>query len=225
MRFDPFRARLDIDVDGLRSLVLMACGDLDPADAGPQWGEAGIVVGSQLHPVVAGLAKVAIAPHRAVAIERLTEHGIAPLHIGWESNGRATLTEAGRDGEVAITATHLELLPALVLQALRFRPGAVVPGRAPVRVETDDLADLPVAIGQVRHAWRATGSWQAASADGSATVVDAGERGLWFGEPDPHDGHSLILVPAPPDDVVDRLGDIVTGRRSPLAPAAVATLA
>ncbi|MDJ0770126.1 MAG: hypothetical protein QNJ12_15095 [Ilumatobacter sp.] len=241
MHYDPTRKRLTASHDELRRLVRLVTG-LDPADtAPPEWVEAGLVADGTVHPTVAALAVTSVAGDRAVAIERLAGPSVVPLMVSWHRSGRATLTEhrpddAG-DGTLTITATHVELLPQLLLQAVGLSPDLPVSGRPAIETTAgvvDDAivslardrrvtsiaasADLSAVLEHAEHVVRATGSWQGGESDESITFICAGSEGVWLVDRDALDDDarqtSITVAPSTVVDVAARLGDVVTGRRS-----------
>ncbi len=108
MQFDPIRATLVATDDELAEL------------AAPKT-EAGD--GVQLHPTAAGIVALLASPCRSVAIERFDRGLVSPLFVAFDERGRAVLTEGAGHDRLAMTATHLELLPALLSQALRLHAG------------------------------------------------------------------------------------------------------
>jgi hypothetical protein len=193
---------------------------------------------------VVGAATLALDPHRAVLLERSDGRTLSRVHVGWARDGRAAITEQGPDGQLAITASHLALLPALVMQILRLHPGipaprerrAITTTAAAIDRHLLDVAARGHATGDelgalLTHwsgAWRATGSWQDRPADRSVTAVNAGPLGLWTLDRRDDAGTStpdspVRLLPADPSAVIAVLGDVVTGRRSP-RPATPATV-
>lgn len=224
MLFDPITATLVATDDELAELTDRAGG-----------GEEG------LHPTVAGIVGVLAAPARSVVIERFDGGVVAPLFVAFDQRGRAVLTEgAGGAGDaagaaagqpaLAMTATHLELLPALLSQALRLHAGLPAPSRpaltatagqieaalavpaptlpAPApgaeRVEAGgtEVAEprLVEVLGTMTHGWRASGCWGRGETDRSVTVMSCGPHGLWHVDRGPGD-HGP--VPIGPDDRVD----------------------
>jgi hypothetical protein len=237
--FNETRQRLELSPDELGVLVRLATGrQSEPPDG---WADAGVVADATVHPVAAAMALVAVAPDRAVAIERLAGAAIVPLMVGWHRSGRATLTEhrptEHGDGDLTIEATHFELLPALLSQAIGLEPGSADDARCPIETTAGliDDAIVDLAEGGVfgsleapdellallrngRLVVRATGSWQGAAADSSVTLVVAGVEGTWVVERDgtTADRDSPVrLVPVSPSTAMARLGDVVTGRGVP----------
>jgi len=227
MLFDPIRATLVATDDELAELAARQ------ADGG------------EVHPTVAGIVALLASPRRSVAIERFDHGLVTPLFVAFDERGRAVLTEGAGDDGLAMTATHLELLPALLSQALRLHAGlpggdrrelvataaqieAALAGAGGGDAEAPDLPagddpELSAVLAAMTHGWRASASWAGAGIDRSATVMSAGDRGLWHVDRGPAD-HG----PAPigPDDRVTLrpvtvaearalLGDVVTGRRRP----------
>ena len=81
--------------------------------------------------------------------------------------------------------------------------------------------DLVAVLGAIRHAWRASGSWQGKTTDASMTVLSAGDEGLWVVSHDASTPGSqanadtvVQLEPCNPRDISRLLGDVVTGRNS-----------
>jgi hypothetical protein len=244
--FDPIQRRLDISPDQLTRFTrhIIGRGSDTPASE-----FAALTRDGHVHPVAAGIALVATAPDRAIAIERLTDDTIEPLMIGWHRSGRATLTEhhasvpdGDRDGHLSITATHVELLPALVLQAIGLHPDQPPAARQPIETTAGiiddaviDLAaggvagslaasdDLLAVMRACERIVRATGSWQGAAADSSVTLLLAGTEGVWLvdrgasGDPaDAADRSAAVRIePIDAATATARLGDVVTGRTAP----------
>lgn len=147
------------------------------------------------------------------------------------------------DVEMAITATQFELLPGLVRQLVRLHPRLPVAKRSALTTTAgviDDILlafaagddppasgatwasdpDLAAVLGASSHAWRASGNWRTQPTDNSMTVLDASTEGLWIinrPAPDaPADRETPVtLLPATPEEVTARLGDVVTGRAAP----------
>ncbi len=229
MLFDPIRATLVATDDELVDLAAQAGrGD------------------ESLHPTVAGIVAVLGAPARSVVIERFDRGLVAPLFVAFDDRGRAVLTEgAGEaDGKAALsmTATHLELLPALLSQALRLHAGLPAANRHPLAATAGQIEaamagsgaagvagvagvaepGLAAVLTEMTHGWRASGCWGGAEIDRSVTVMSAGDEGLWHVDRGPAD---FGPVPIGPDDRFDLrpvtvaearalLGDVVTGRRA-----------
>ncbi len=242
MRFDRNRARLELTNDELKTLVRLAVGDVDAATCDESWSAEGIVDGSRVHPVAAGMAIVAVEPDRGVAIERFDGKEMAPLWIGFDEHGRATLTEPTTDGRISIVATQISLMPALVIQALRLNPAKPRgDGRAAMTVTAGDIDDVLAQLGSgapetptgedppviesllssFDSAWRATGSWRGQPGDLSMTILDAGSHGLWLVDTDRErdavaDRETPVcLTPVTVAEVTSVLGDVVTGRTTP----------
>jgi hypothetical protein len=239
--FNTIDHRLELTPDELRALARLATGDLAPDDVPHGWVDAGLVADGAVHPVAAAMALVAIAPERAVAIERLAGDSIVPLMVGWHRSGRATLTEHvpsdDGDGRLVVTATHVELLPALLMQAIGLQPDQPPASRPPIETTAGVIDDAIVELAQggvvaalaapddllavLDHGelvMRATGSWQGDLADASVTLLMAGHEGVWMIERDTTTRSRETEVRLRPTDVataVARLGDVVTGRTAP----------
>ncbi|MEZ5406955.1 MAG: hypothetical protein R2761_02955 [Acidimicrobiales bacterium] len=227
MLFDPIRATLVATEDELADLAARAAR-----------GDEG------LHPTVAGIVAVVGAPARSVVIERFDQGLVAPLFVAFDGKGRAVVTEGAGDVDgraaLSMTATHLELLPALLSQALRLHAGLPSASRRPLEATAGQIEaawagaagmagaagvaepGLAAVLAAMTHGWRASGSWAGAEIDRSATVMSAGAEGLWHVDRGPAD-HGP--VPIGPDDRIELrpvtvaearalLGDVVTGRRS-----------
>ncbi len=224
MLFDPIRATLVATDDELEDLAARAGrGD------------------ESLHPTVAGIVVVLGAPARSVVIERFERGLVAPLFVAFDRQGRAVVTDGAGDvaGKAALsmTATHLELLPALLSQALRLHTGLPAAGRHPLAATAGQIEaamaggeaagvtepGLAAVLAEMTHGWRASGCWAEAEIDRSVTVMSAGDKGLWHVDRGTAD---LGPVPIGPDDRLDLrpvtvaearalLGDVVTGRRAP----------
>ena len=258
IELDQRQRRLRLPPSQLGALAQLATAQ-QRADIPDHWVDAGIVADGEVHPIAAAVALVAVAPDRAIAIERLAGASIAPLMVGWDRFGRATMTEhepaddgrvdgeeretdseaaeggAAGDGHLTITATHFELLPALLLQAVGLFPDH--PAAAGDRIDTtagvidDAIADLArggvfgsleapdALIAVLEHGetvLRATGSWAGRPADTSITLLLAGTRGVWLVErddPTPSRDTVVQLVPSDVATAAALLGDVVTGRR------------
>lgn len=254
IHFDPIRRRLDLSPDELTRLtrhVVERASETAPTE----WADSGLLHDGAVHPVAAAMAVVATAPDRSVAIERLTDAAVDPLMIGWDRSGRATLTEHHADGgargdvvdgHLSITATHVELMPALVLQAIGLHPDqpAATRGRIVATAGTIDDVVVDLSAGGVlgslsasddllavtrscERIVRATGSWRGATTDSSVTLLLAGTEGVWLVEHD-HDQAAVApersaVVRLEPIDLATataRLGDVVTGRSTPSRAAA-----
>lgn len=226
--FDRNRARLTLTSEDLRALVRLATNTDDPTTAGRRWTDAAVVVDGVVDPVAAAMALVAVEPHRAIALERFDGATSASLYVGWDPAGRVTITEAADGDHLAITATHRELLPALLLQALRIHPDLPSPDRVPLVVparlvdaalagrssEGGDRSvpdELRAVMDAFSHGWRATGSWRGRAADDTMTVVDTGTLGLWMVTAT-DDEQVIHLGPVTVAEAVARLGDVVSGR-------------
>jgi hypothetical protein len=231
MRYDRFDMTLHATVDELMQLVEHQIGDRPaPAD----WDDAGVTIAGTVHPAVAQIARIATLPRRVTAIERFDIEPAATLHVGWDERGRAVLTTVTGDA-VVITATRLELLPALLAQKLRI--GEPVAPDAPTERElvmtTAGAIDTAIAsiaehgsardalsmLGSFVGAWRVTGGWSGRPVDRTLTVLDAGPRGLWSVEvlsdaPHPSDACEVVLRPIGHHDAIALVGDVVTGRTS-----------
>jgi len=221
MRFDRNRSRLELSNEQMKELVRMAAGDLDPSTCAQEWVDAGIVVDGEVHPVAGGMIAVALDAPRASSIRRFDGSDMAPLFVGIDQHGRATMTEAAgfgaSDGAAAwITATRIELLPALLMQAVRLHAGIPSPeGReafsitaaeldetlmrlsagegAPneVRADSEECA-LDRLLQAFESGWEAAGGWQRQAADSFVTVLNAGVLGLWFVDTGRVEGGEMI---------------------------------
>lgn len=230
MLFDPIRATLVATDDELVDLTARAGrGD------------------ESLHPTVAGIMAVLGAPARSVVIERFDRGLVAPLFVAFDRQGRAVVTEGAGDvgGKAALsmTATHVELLPALLSQALRLHAGLPAASRHPLAATAGQIEaamaggavagvagvagvaepGLAAVLAAMTHGWRASGCWAEAEIDRSVTVMSAGDEGLWHVDRGAAD---LGPVPIGPDDRLDLrpvtvaearalLGGVITGRRAP----------
>lgn len=241
--FEPTRSRLVVTDPELRVLFDLA---LDPGavaeppepvdalerlDVLDALRAARVVAGDEVEPMAAGIVGVVAAPHRSVVVERFDGRTLDPLTVWWRRDGHAALGMLA-DGGAALDlqATQLELLPALLAQALALGPRPPVPEPITVTTttavldgafgpdgEVGDLDDehLEAIAGGWQRSWRATGSWVVAdaAADPELAVVDAGVAGLW--EVDRGADGVVRLHARTVHEVLDRLGDVVTGRRQP----------
>jgi hypothetical protein len=231
MRYDRFDMTLHATVDELMQLVEHQVGDR-PAPA--HWDDAGVTIAGTVHPAVAQITRIATLPRRVTAIERFDVEPAATVHVGWDERGRAVLTTITGDA-VVITATRLELLPALLAQMLRLGPpvspterelvmttaGAIDAAIASIadRDRSDGALDALGMLGSFVGAWRVTGGWSGRPVDRTLTVLDAGPRGLWSVEvlsdaPHPSDASEVVLRPIGHHDAIALVGDVVTGRPS-----------
>jgi hypothetical protein len=228
MRYDRFDMTLHATVDELMQLVEHQSGHR-PAPA--HWDDAGVTIAGTVHPAVAQITRIATLPRRVTAIERFDVEPAATLHVGWDERGRAVLTTV--TGEtVVITATRIELLPALLAQRLRIGPAVPTTERDLVMTTFGaiDGAITSIAdhgtprgaldlLGSFVGAWRVTGGWSGRPVDRTVTVLDSGPRGLWSVEvigsvPQPTDASEVVLRPIGHADAIALVGDVVTGRPS-----------
>lgn len=223
--------QLTVGYDDLLLLAQVHAGAAAVADLPGRLRQAGLAEGTGLHPVVAGLVEVAVAPARSVVVERFDGTSLTPMFLGWLPDGRATTSTPDAQGAVVVTATEFALLRDQLRQWLGILDREVVPGRAPVSTDTsvidaaissrgvaptgDDALDA--VLEQWRLAWRANGNWAQREVDASVTVVDAGAQGWFRVDHPPRTGDETVAVTLVPLDlagVLAALGDVVTGRAS-----------
>ncbi|MFS0886836.1 hypothetical protein [Aeromicrobium sp. 179-A 4D2 NHS] len=223
--------QLTVGYDDLLLLAEVHAGTTAPGDVPGRLREAGIVEGTGLNPVAAGLVEIAVAPARSVVVERFDGASLTPLFIGWRPDGRATTSTPDADGQVVVTATEFPLVRDQLRQWLGIFDREIVPDRQPVATDTSVIdaavsargvratgdAALDDVIEQWRLAWRASGNWAQRPVDASVTIVDAGTQGWYRVDHPPRTGDEQVdvtLVPLGLDEVLAVLGDVVTGRAS-----------
>lgn len=241
--FEPTRSRLVVTDPELRVLFDLALApDAVAEPAEPVEGlerldvlealrGARVLRGDEVEPVVAGMVGVVAAPHRSVVIERFDGRTLDPVTVWWRRDGRAVvgmLADAG--SALDLQATQLELLAALLAQALGLGPRPPVSRPTTVATTADVLNGVFGADGEVadlddeqltaiargwQRSWRATGAWtlEDRDADSELAVVDAGVAGLW--QVDRSGDGAVQLHARSVGEVLARLGDVVTGRRQP----------
>ena len=240
MYFDRNNATLLASADDLTKLAEFSAADSGaiPAD----WQEVNVAAGDRLDPTVAGIVEIMNRPLRSIALERFDGESVDVMFIAWDRAGRATMANGIGQDSLSITATQFDLLPALLTQAVRLNPSTAPAVRQPITTtagvvqqaiaggpgvdgplvdgETSD-EDLVAVLGALRHAWRASGSWQGKATDASITVLSAGDEGLWAVSHDASTPGSqanadtvVRLEPCNPSDISRLLGDVVTGRNS-----------
>ena len=190
LRYDPNHALLQIAPDDLTTLVGTLTGRTPVSALDERWERAGIVVDGAIHPTVAEMVRLVLAPHRQLTIDRNEGRTINRLSVGWERSGRATITDGGPDGRMSVTATRFELLPALLLHAVRLHGEVPHPaGRQPIVTtartidtwfaagpggERDTSGPLARLLDHWSHAFHAVGAWRGAAVDRALRVVHAG---------------------------------------------------
>ena len=223
--------QLTVGYDDLLLLAQVHAGTTAPGDVPGRLREAGLVEGTGLNPVAAGLVEIAVAPARSVVVERFDGADLTPLFIGWRPDGRATTSSPDAEGQVVVTATEFALLRDQLRQWLGIFDREIVAGREPVSTDTSVIdaavsargvratgdAELDAVIGQGRLAWRANGNWAQRAVDAGVTIVDAGTQGWYRVDHPPRTGNEQVdvtLVPLDLEAVLEVLGDVVTGRAS-----------
>jgi len=190
----------------------------------------GILVDGAVHPTVAAMVTVTVAPHRWTVIERFDTEYAVPIRVGWEPSGIVTLSEVDGD-HVTISATHLELLPAQMLQLLRLYPsrrrverpmimttaGAIDDAIVAVETGAAPPADLASVITHFVFGWRVSAGWRGEQSDRTMTVLDAGACGLWevdytLSGDQARRSTEVVLGPNGAVELLAGVGDIVTGR-------------
>lgn len=249
MYFDKSNATLLASADDLDQLTEYLATSADTRDSLAidiaEWEEANIADAGMIYPTVAGIVEIMHRPARSIAIERFDGELVDISFVAWDRKGRAVTTQGVGGDSLAMTATHFELLPALLSQTVRLNPKSTQDNRAPLLTTAkavdqalkakpatqakdsggsldDETVSAPLDIlGSFVHSWRATGSWQARTADISLTVIDAGAKGLWRIERDsvepgtqPTPEMEVRLIPCTGHQVTSKLGDVVTGRKS-----------
>ncbi|MEM9040551.1 MAG: hypothetical protein AAGD33_11700 [Actinomycetota bacterium] len=201
MDFDPIDARLTAATDDFDELVRsVAEGSVPDHDHAVQ---------------IATMVALVVDPLRSIVVERLDGGGARPLHVGFDQSGRVTMTSCHGAGSLTVVASHLTLLPTILLQSLRIHPGLDVSSdRADIILAADDLrpalADLAGPAGPT-STWRAHASWRGSTIDSEVRIMATADRGLW----ELHrlaDGGRIALRPRTVAEVAGRLGDVVTGR-------------
>ena len=231
MIYERLDSRLRLTIAELDQLVGAVGGTIRPPD---QWHDGGVLVEGAVHPAVAAMAMVAVAPHRWTVIERFDTEQAAPTRIGWQSSGMATVTEVAGD-QVTISSTSLELLPSVATQLLRLNPSRRRVGGSSITTTAGVIDDTIVAVASARRpatsslgtlvsvltrfvsGWRTTGGWRGRPADSTMTVLDAGAAGLWEVEYTLADGVArrsteVGLRSAASADLLVSLGEVITGR-------------
>ncbi len=253
MFFTRSRATLVATADELEALAAFAASvETDEPTAPPlDWFDAGLFLldtsdsntGARtpppLDPMARGIIEVLARPLRSVVLERFAD-GVAELTwVNWDRRGRATMADGVGDGAIAVTATDMNILPALMTQAVQLSVGMPAASGAPITTtagviegllagdEQTDLSslradpNLVVILASIRNAWRASGSWFGQTTDTSVTVFFAGNEGFWVVDQDssapgssPTPETEVRLLPASATDVSRLLGDVVTGRKA-----------
>lgn len=237
MYFDQNRATLIAQSGDLDELAEFLA---SPTEQLPEdWIEGGLAIHNPgntqalLNPTVVGIVEIMAAPVRSIVIERFDGQLVTLTFVAFDRRGRATVTEGVGPSEVSVTATDLSLLPALLAQSVRLGANSVageppaIPttvgvlehifseSTEPTNVSDDRLREL---LGSVQFAWRASGSWPDSDVDSSITVVACGELGLWSvaaespSEDEPSPAMPITLTPTNRKLVLEKLGDVVTGR-------------
>lgn len=231
---DETFVQLTIGYDDLLLLAEVHSGQKAPSDAPSRLRQAGLIGAGGVHPTAASLVEVAIGPVRSVVIERFDGSNLSPMFIGWMPDGRATTSVPDVDGSVVVTATEFALLRDQLRQWLAVFDRDVPTDRAPVRTDTSiidaavsdrgvELTGDPALDAIVegwRLAWRANANWAERPIDISLTIVDAGPQGWYRVTHPPRTGTEVVDVTLEPlslADVIETLGDVVTGRLSPVA--------
>lgn len=236
---DKALMQMTVGYDDLLRVAEIHAGTAKADTATQAMRESGIVSGTRVDPVAAALTEVAVAPARSIVVERFDGAAIAPLFIGWLPDGRATISEADAAGDVVVRATEMSLLPGLLRQWLGLLDRELPAHRTVLRTDTavidaamgdrgnepsgDDALDA--VIEGWRVSWRAVGSWAipagvdaaAERVDASFTVVDAGHQGWWRVDHPQRLGDEVVdvtLVPLTLAEVMEALGDVITGRGS-----------
>ena len=238
MYFDRNNATLLASADELTKLAEFSASgsDVPPSD----WQEMHVASGQKLDPTVTGIIEIMNRPLRSIALERFDGESVDVMFVAWDRAGRATMANGIGQDSLSITATQFDLLPALLTQAVRLNPTMVTAARPPMvttagvvqqAIAGGDLPgadgsaasnqDLVAVLGSIRHAWRASGSWQGKTTDTSMTVLSAGDEGLWVvtheaSAPGSQASADTVveLRPCSPADISRLLGDVVTGRNS-----------
>lgn len=221
--------QLTVGYDDLLLLAQVHAGTTSVRDVPGRLREAGLVEGTGLNPVAAGLVEVAVAPARSVVLERFDGESLTPLFVGWRPDGRATTSTPDAEGAVVVSATEFALLRDQLRQWLGILDREVPAGRASVVTDTS-VIDAAVSARGVRAtgdealdailenwrlAWRANGNWAERPVDTSVTIVDAGTQGWFRVDHPPRTGEETVdvtLVPLDLAAVIEVLGDVVTGR-------------
>ena len=223
--------QLTVGYDDLLLLAQVHAGTTAARDVPGRLREAGLVEGTGLHPVAAGLVEVAVAPARSVVLERFDGESLTPLFVGWRPDGRATTSTPDADGAVVVSATEFTLLRDQLRQWLGILDREIPAERVPVVTDTSVIdaavsmrgvratgaAALDAVLEGWRLAWRANGSLAERGVDSSVTVVDAGAQGWFRVDHPPRTGDETVdvtLVPLDLAGVLEVLGDVVTGRAS-----------
>lgn len=235
----PNLMQMVLSYDDLLQLASVHSGELAPGEAPETLRQAGIVTPDGAHPVAGSLVEVAVAPARSIVVERFDGSRVDPMFVGWLPDGRTTMTTTDDAGAAQVTATDLSLLRHLLRQWLVLLDRPTPQDRRVVRTDTevidaawpagggDPTEDpaLDLILDSWRLAWRATGNWAERPTDGTLTVVDAGPNGWWKVEHDevPRGGGReepvmIALVPMTLADLLDALGDVVTGRAAGASP-------
>ncbi len=226
--------QLTISYDDLLVLAEVHSGRTAPADAPSRLRQAGLVGPGGVHPTAASLVEVAVGPVRSVVIERFDGSKLSPMFIGWMPDGRATTSVPDAAGAVVVTATEFGLLRDHLRQWLAVFDREVPADRKPVRTDTSVIdaavsaqgieltgdATLDAVIAGWRLAWRANANWAERPIDITLTVVDAGPQGWYRVDHPPRTGQEVVDVTLEPlslAEVIETLGDVVTGRRSRVA--------
>ncbi len=231
---DETLLQMTIGYDDLLVAAQVHAGTLSPGDAPGRLRAAGIVTTGGLNPVAAGLAEVALSPARSIVIERFDGEALVPLFVGWLPDGRAATSTPDANGDVRISGTDAGLLRDQLRQWLVIFDREVVPDREVVLTDTaaidaamtdassghdssEDQVGLAVLLDHWRLAWRVNANWADSPIDATITVVDAGGHGFYRVDHPPRLGEELVdvtLVPTSLDEVVELLGDVVTGRNA-----------
>jgi len=199
-----------------------------------------------VHPTLAGIAALLGRPDRTITIERFSptagDGQVAVMFLSWDRQGRCIINDGVGNDQLLVTASQVRLLPGLLSQALRINPDAPTSALAPFSTtaaavagvfepdanpttdepaNTSDAIDLSF-IGDLSHAWRATGAWANQHPDSSLTVFNSISQGLWSlshsaaaGGSRPSPETAVELNPLSPASVLQQLGRVVTGAKVP----------
>lgn len=194
--------------------------------------KARAVVGDAVVPELVRLLNVVEEPLRIASFEQISPIGGDLFTTSWNEAGDVGIMRSVEDEEVAVTLTHFSILPSLLAQELRLHQGADIGLREtepePQRLRASEIeksvigeldkALLPLDTAQ--YAWRVTGGFAETGIDSSILFIHAGTNGLWrvdpegaVGEEDPE----VTLHPTNIEELLDLVGDVVTGRTVPVA--------
>lgn len=236
--FDELRSTLHLNGSALEALTTPASPEEASELAVGLAGSSGLRDGHPI-PTMLGIVDVLARPARSTLIERFVDGAVSLLFVSTDTAGRYILTDPQPElDETKVMATSLSLVPALLRQSLRLHGAHTTSAIGPISTSVQNLDDilsgqlapsssapagqaLTAIADQMQHAWRASGSWADAPTDSSMTVLAAGSEGLWSVEhPEqriggtPQRDTEVMLTPRSSDEVIARLGDVVTGRKT-----------